>query len=434
MLQIIKKKRNGQILSKEEIRYVIDGVVDGSIPDYQLSAFLMAVYFQGMNDEETAWLTEAVTYSGDTVDLSGIEGIVVDKHSTGGVGDKTSLVICPLVAAAGVPIAKMSGRGLGHTGGTIDKLESFSGFSHELSTQRFIELVRQNNLALCGQSKNLVPADKRLYALRDVTATVKNQSLITASIMSKKFACGADAIVIDMKVGCGTYMKTITEAEELAETMLRTSRKMGRKLAVTLSAMDQPLGCAVGNALEVKEAIETLKGNGPDDLTELSLYLGSQMLVLGGKAASMDEARSRLMEIIRSGKAIEQFRSFIDHQGGNVAQVDHPNLLPKSGQVIEVRSNQAGFVLELSALSIGEASMILGAGRQNKDSKIDLGAGIILKKKVADSVTVGEVIAELHTDKVADIPAVEKMILDAFVLSTDLVKRPDIVIKSIGSL
>ncbi|NOY48412.1 MAG: pyrimidine-nucleoside phosphorylase [Chlorobi bacterium] len=398
MVELIIKKRNGLELSKEEYASIIDGFISGDIPDYQISAFLMAVYFKGLTSAETANLTDVMMRSGELIDLSEIKGIKVDKHSTGGVGDKTTLVLAPLVAAAGVPVAKMSGRGLGHTGGTLDKLESIKGLSVDMSRQEFIDKIKSHNIAICGQNANLVPADKKLYALRDVTGTVDNMSLISSSIMSKKLACGADAIVIDIKVGHGAFMKTLKEAEELAQTMIGIGSKMNRKVIAVITSMSEPLGYAVGNALEVQEAIDTLKGNGPEDLTELCLELGSHMLVLGQVAKSYDEGVDILKGLIKSGKAFDKFVEFVEAQGGDIKMVNQTELLPNAKFSYAYKSKEAGYINDLNALDIGLASVKLGAGRETKESALDYGAGIILKKKIGDYVNKEEVLAMLYSN------------------------------------
>lgn len=398
MVDLIEKKRDGFELSTEEIQYIVTGYTAGDIDDYQMSAFLMAVYFQNMTDRERADLTMAMAASGDQIDLSAIDGIKVDKHSTGGVGDTTTLVLGPLVAACGVPVAKMSGRGLGHTGGTIDKLEAIEGFHVELSTEDFIKQVNDIKVAVIGQSGNLTPADKKLYALRDVTATVNSIPLIASSIMSKKIAAGADAIVLDVKTGEGAFMKTAEDAEELAHAMVGIGNATGRKTMAIISDMSQPLGFAIGNALEVKEAIETLQGNGPEDLTELCLVLGSQMVVVGGKADDLDQARKMLEDVIDNGKALEVFRQFIKAQGGNPSVVDDVSLLPQAKFVKEVPAQQEGYVSFMEADEIGTAAMVLGAGRATKDSEIDLAVGIVLHKKVGDFVKKGEALATVYSN------------------------------------
>ncbi|EFR87193.1 pyrimidine-nucleoside phosphorylase [Listeria marthii] len=399
MVDIISKKRDGKALSTEEIQFFIDGYTNGEIPDYQASALAMAIFFQDMNDQERADLTMAMVGSGDTIDLSAIEGIKVDKHSTGGVGDTTTLVLAPLVAAVGVPVAKMSGRGLGHTGGTIDKLESIEGFHIELDKKDFINLVNRDKVAVIGQSGNLTPADKKMYALRDVTGTVNSIPLIASSIMSKKIAAGADAIVLDVKTGAGAFMKTDEDAENLANAMVRIGNNVGRNTMAVISDMSQPLGEAIGNALEVKEAIDTLKGQGPEDLTELVLVLGSQMVVLAKKAATLDEARAKLIEVIENGAALEKFKTFLSNQGGDASIVDHPEKLPQAKYQIEVPAKQSGFVSQIVADEIGIAAMILGAGRATKEDEINLAVGLMLRKKVGDPVKEGESLVTIFADQ-----------------------------------
>ena len=399
MVDIIEKKRDGKSLSKEEIEFFIKGYTNGDIPDYQASSLAMAIFFQDMNDEERAALTMAMVNSGDVIDLSKINGIKVDKHSTGGVGDTTTLVLAPLVAAVGVPVAKMSGRGLGHTGGTIDKLESIKGFHVEISEEDFIKLVNENQVAVIGQSGNLTPADKKLYALRDVTGTVNSIPLIASSIMSKKIAAGADAIVLDVKTGNGAFMKTLEDAEALAHAMVSIGNNVGRNTMAIISDMSQPLGRAIGNALELKEAIDTLNGKGPEDLTELVLTLGSQMVVLANRANTLEEARQLLNEAIENGSALEKFKTFLENQGGDVSVVDAPELLPTATYQIEYKAQSSGVVSELIANEIGVASMMLGAGRQTKEDEIDLSVGIVLNKKVGDVVKEGESLLTIHSNR-----------------------------------
>ncbi|MCI2934806.1 pyrimidine-nucleoside phosphorylase [Staphylococcus haemolyticus] len=399
MVDIIEKKRDGKSLSKEEIEFFIKGYTNGDIPDYQASSLAMAIFFQDMNDEERAALTMAMVNSGDVIDLSKINGIKVDKHSTGGVGDTTTLVLAPLVAAVGVPVAKMSGRGLGHTGGTIDKLESIKGFHVEISEEDFIKLVNENQVAVIGQSGNLTPADKKLYALRDVTGTVNSIPLIASSIMSKKIAAGADAIVLDVKTGNGAFMKTLEDAEALAHAMVSIGNNVGRNTMAIISDMSQPLGRAIGNALELKEAIDTLNGKGPEDLTELVLTLGSQMVVLANRAKTLEEARQLLNEAIENGSALEKFKTFLENQGGDASVVDAPELLPTATYQIEYKAQSSGVVSELIANEIGVASMMLGAGRQTKEDEIDLSVGIVLNKKVGDVVKEGESLLTIHSNR-----------------------------------
>ena len=399
MVDIIKKKRDGQELTTAEINFFIEGYTKGEIPDYQASALAMAIYFQDMNDRERADLTRAMVESGDTIDLSAIDGVKVDKHSTGGVGDTTTLVLAPLVASLGVPVAKMSGRGLGHTGGTIDKLESIAGFHVELTRKQFIDLVNRDKVAVIGQSGNLTPADKKLYALRDVTGTVNSIPLIASSIMSKKIAAGADAIVLDVKTGDGAFMKTQEDAEELAHAMVRIGNHVGRKTIAIISDMSQPLGFAIGNALEVKEAIETLQGKGPKDLTELVLTLGSQMVILAGKAKTSEEAKEMLLDAIHSGKALAKFKEFLANQGGDASIVDDLTKLPQAKYKIELPAKQSGYISRMVADEIGVASMILGAGRATKEDVIDLAVGLVLHKKVGDKVEEGESILTIYSNR-----------------------------------
>ncbi|ECB9670484.1 pyrimidine-nucleoside phosphorylase [Listeria monocytogenes] len=411
MVDIISKKRDGKALSTEEIQFFIDGYTNGEIPDYQASALAMAIFFQDMNDQERADLTMAMVGSGDTIDLSAIEGIKVDKHSTGGVGDTTTLVLAPLVAAVGVPVAKMSGRGLGHTGGTIDKLESIEGFHIELDKKDFIDLVNRDKVAVIGQSGNLTPADKKMYALRDVTGTVNSIPLIASSIMSKKIAAGADAIVLDVKTGAGAFMKTDEDAENLAHAMVRIGNNVGRNTMAVISDMSQPLGEAIGNALEVKEAIDTLKGQGPEDLTELVLVLGSQMVVLAKQAETLDEARAKLIEVIENGAALEKFKTFLSNQGGDANIVDHPEKLPQAKYQIEVPAKSSGFVSQIVADEIGIAAMILGAGRATKEDEINLAVGLMLRKKVGDAVKEGESLVTIFADQ-EDVESVKAKIYE----------------------
>lgn len=399
MVDIIEKKRDGQELTTAEINFFIEGYTKGEIPDYQASALAMAIYFQDMNDRERADLTRAMVESGDTIDLSAIDGVKVDKHSTGGVGDTTTLVLAPLVASLGVPVAKMSGRGLGHTGGTIDKLESIAGFHVELTREQFIDLVNRDKVAVIGQSGNLTPADKKLYALRDVTGTVNSIPLIASSIMSKKIAAGADAIVLDVKTGDGAFMKTQEDAEELAHAMVRIGNHVGRKTIAIISDMSQPLGFAIGNALEVKEAIETLQGKGPKDLTELVLTLGSQMVILAGKAKTSEEAKKMLLDAIHSGKALAKFKEFLANQGGDASIVDDLTKLPQAKYKIELPAKQSGYISRMVADEIGVASMILGAGRATKEDVIDLAVGLVLHKKVGDKVEEGESILTIYSNR-----------------------------------
>lgn len=407
MVDIITKKRDGYALSPEEIRFFIEGYVSGSIPDYQASALAMAIYFKDMTDVEIAELTRAMIDSGETVDLSAITGVKVDKHSTGGVGDTTTLVLAPLVASVGVPVAKMSGRGLGFTGGTIDKLESIAGFSVEMTSDHFVQLVNRDQIAVIGQTGDLVPADKKLYALRDVSGSVESIPLIASSIMSKKIAAGADAIVLEVTCGSGAFMKKEEDAIRLAETMVQIGTHVGRKTAAVITDMSQPLGFAIGNALEVKEAIDTLQGHGPNDLEELVFALGSRMVLLAGKAENLEDARGQLEEALAQGKAFAKFKQFIENQGGDPAIADHPERLPRAKYQIDLLAKESGVVAELKADQIGLAAMLLGAGRATKEDSINHAAGIVLCKKVGDQVAKGEPLLTIHSDS-KDVSRIEE--------------------------
>lgn len=430
MVDLIEKKRDRKELTREEIQFIVKGFTDGDIPDYQMSALSMAIFFNGMTEQERADLTMSMVDSGDVIDLSAIEGIKVDKHSTGGVGDTTTLVLAPSVAAVGVPVAKMSGRGLGHTGGTIDKLEAISGFDVEISKQEFIDLVNKNKVAVVGQTGNLTPADKKLYALRDVTATVNSIPLIASSIMSKKIAAGADAIVLDVKTGAGAFMKSLDEAKELAQAMVNIGNNVGRNTMAVISDMSQPLGYAIGNALEVKEAIDTLQGKGPKDLEELCLTLGSYMVLLAEKAESLTEARQKLEEVIANGKALEAFKVFLESQGGDGSLVDDPTKLPQAKHIVEVEAKTDGYVSEIIADSIGTAAMWLGAGRATKESEIDLAVGLVLQKKIGDYVKAGESLVTIHSNT-EDIAKVKERIYESIKLSEEAVEAPPLVYDTI---
>jgi len=416
MIDLIQKKKQGEELTQNEIDFIVQGYTKGEIPDYQVSAFLMAVCFKGMNKEETANLTLALVDSGDKVDLSTIEGIKVDKHSTGGVGDKISLIVVPLVACVGIPVAKMSGRGLGHTGGTIDKLEAIEGFRTDLDSSEFISNVNTYKMAIVGQSANLTPADKKLYALRDVTATVDSIPLIASSVMSKKIASGADAIVLDVKVGSGAFVKSIKEARELAETMVAIGKSLNRKTIAVITDMSQPLGHEVGNANEVKEAIDVLNNKGPEDETTVALTIASYMAVLGGAFPNFDLAYNELKQIIQSGKAIEKLKDLIRIQGGNPDIVDNPDKLPQAKYHIEVKSLNDGYVESINAESIGISAMLLGAGRKTKEDSIDYSAGITMVKKVGDKTNKYDTLCVLHTNLEKHDEA-ERVALKAFKVS-----------------
>lgn len=408
MYDIIKKKRDGFELSTQEINYFIENYTNGSIPDYQSSALLMAIYFNKMSKRETLDLTRAMINSGETVDLSNINGIKVDKHSTGGVGDKTTIALGPMIAACGVPFVKMSGRGLGHTGGTLDKLESIKGFQVELSAEDFYKAANSINIAIISQTANITPADKKLYSLRDVTATVENISLIASSIMSKKLAIGSDAIVLDVKVGSGAFMKDLDDALLLAEEMVDLGSSFGRETVAIVTNMDEPLGYAVGNALEVKEAIETLKGHGPKDFYELCLVLGTKLLMLAKRCKEETEARKLLVDVIESGKAYNKLLELVKFQGGDERYIENIDLLPKAKHIIEVKCNKKGYIRSIDAERIGKSSLTLGAGRETKDSVIDLSAGIELRVKVDDQVDKDDTLAYVHGNNIDQVNEVAK--------------------------
>ena len=427
MYDLIMKKRNGDSLNEEEIRFMIQNYTKGDIPDYQMSAMMMAIYFQGMNEEETLHLTMEMAKSGDMLNLSSIHGIKVDKHSTGGVGDKTSLALAPMVAACGIPVAKMSGRGLGHTGGTIDKLESFPGFSTSIETEQFIHQVNDIGIAIMGQTKDLAPADKKLYALRDVTATVDNMSLIASSIMSKKLASGADAIVLDVKTGSGAFMKKEEDSFALAKEMVRIGSGAGRVTTAVISDMDQPLGLAVGNALEVREAIETLMGKGPEDFVELCLTLGAEMVVAGGKAKDRDEARIMLQEKIDDGSALNKLAAFVEAQGGDSSFVYHPEKLEIASLVREIKADTTGWITGIVCDEVGICSLILGGGRETKESEIDLSVGILLKKKIGDKVAKGDTLAVLYANDETKAKEAERRYLKACRIGDTPVEKPSLI-------
>ena len=427
MYDIIMKKRNGGELTDEEIRFFIEGYTKGEIPDYQVSSLMMAIFFQKMTAKETLTLTLAMADSGEKLDLSAIKGIKVDKHSTGGVGDKTSLALTPIVASLGVPVAKMSGRGLGHTGGTIDKLESFEGFSTSISNETFINNVNSIGIAIMGQTADLAPADKKLYALRDVTATVDNMSLIASSIMSKKLAAGADAIVLDVKTGSGAFMKSEEDSFALAREMVEIGRNAGRKMSAVISDMDQPLGNAVGNAIEVIEAIDTLNGKGPADFTELVYTLGAQMLINGEVAPDVPTARKMIADTVASGKALEKLAEFVKAQGGNEAAVYDTSLLKLAEHCIEVKAPESGYVSHIDCDEIGICSLILGGGRETKESVIDLSVGILLEKKVGDYADAGQTIAKIYANDLKKAEVAIDRFLKAYHFSNEEVKAPALI-------
>lgn len=427
MYDIIEHKKRGLVLTKEEIDFFITQYTKGEIPDYQVSALMMAIYFQGMSLEETSHLTMAMAHSGDMIDLSPIEGVKVDKHSTGGVGDKTTIALAPIVAAAGGKVAKMSGRGLGHTGGTIDKLESFEGFKVEIPEESFFDQVNKHHIAVVGQSGELAPADKKLYALRDVTATVDQMSLIASSIMSKKIASGADAICLDVKCGSGAFMKNLKDAEGLAKAMVEIGNHVGRQTMAVVSDMNQPLGHAVGNALEVIEAIETLKGNGPEDFTELTKTLAAHMLVLGKVCTSLEEAMVKVDEVISSGLALAKLQEWVALQGGNAEAVLDYSLLPTAPYKKDIYLNEEGFVKAIEAETVGKAALVLGAGRETKVSVIDLSVGLIIHKKIGDYVAKDEAIATIYYSDETKFEAAKELLLSAYGLTDVAVEKSPLI-------
>lgn len=432
MVDLIQKKKQGNELTENEINFIVQGYTEGDIPDYQISAFLMAVCFQGMSKEETANLTLALVNSGDRIDLSEIDGIIVDKHSTGGVGDKISLIVVPLVACVGVPVAKMSGRGLGHTGGTIDKLEAIEGFRTDLSRDEFMSNLNTYKMAIAGQSANLTPADKKLYALRDVTATVDSIPLIASSVMSKKIASGADAIVLDVKMGSGAFVKTLEQARELAETMVEIGKSLNRKTIAIITDMSQPLGHEVGNANEVKEAIEVLNNKGAEDETKVALIIASYMAVLGEAYVDFESAYKALEKIIESGQAIEKLKELIRIQGGNPEVVDNPDKLPQARYHIEVKSPYSGYVESIDTEHIGISAMLLGAGRKTKEDHIDYSAGITMVKKIGDQINFGETLCVLHTN-IEKYHEAQKVAMEAFKIDSRKPQKNPYVYEIIGS-
>lgn len=425
MVDLIEKKRDGNELSTKEIEYIITKYTNGEIPDYQISALLMAIFYQDMTDREITDLTLAIAHSGDVIDLSPLDGIKVDKHSTGGVGDTTTLILAPLVASVGVTVAKMSGRGLGYTGGTLDKLEAIPGFQIELSDEAFIRIVNESKVAVIGQSGNLAPADKKLYALRDVTATVDSIPLIASSIMSKKIAAGADAIVLDVTTGDGAFMKNIEDARRLAKTMTSIGKLAHRQTVAVISDMSEPLGEAIGNSLEVVEAIETLNGNGPEDLLEMCYALGSQMVVLANQAATIEEARSLLQEALESGKALDKFKEMIRNQGGDDSIVDQPERLLTAKYVVELPAKSSGIVSKLVANELGIAAMMLGAGRKTKEDDIDHAVGLKLNKKIGDPVKEGESLLTIYSNT-KEISSVQELLYQNIHIS-DSAEKPTLI-------
>ena len=427
MYDIITKKKIGQTLTTEEIDYFVQGFTDGTIPDYQASALLMAICLKLMDNRETADLTRSMMNSGDVLDLQNIPGLKVDKHSTGGVGDKTTLVLAPMLAACGLTVAKMSGRALGHTGGTIDKLESIPGFNTSLSEEEFFKNIREHNIVVAGQTKDIAPADKKLYALRDVTATVDNMSLIASSIMSKKLASGANAIVLDVKTGSGSFAGSYENALDLAHKMVSIGKNMDKKICAVISDMNQPLGYAVGNALEVKEAIETLKGNGPKDLIELCITLGSALLCVAGSCGDKTQAEEMLKESLTSGSAYEKFKEFVGAQGGDINTIDDIALLPQAEYSIEVASDESGYVSSIQCEQVGMASLISGAGREVKDAPVDPGAGLIVYKKIGDKVAQGEALAVIYSSDKNKLSQAATRLKEAYTIDTEKVTPPALI-------
>lgn len=423
MYDLIMKKRNGLFLTKEEIAFMVQGFTKGEIPDYQMSAMMMAIYFQGMNEEETLNLTMSMANSGELLDLSAIKGVKCDKHSTGGVGDKVSLILGPMAAAAGIPVAKMSGRGLGHTGGTIDKLESIPGFRTAMEQEEFIRQVNDIGIALVGQTAHLAPADKKIYALRDVTATVDNLSLIASSIMSKKLAAGADTIILDVKCGNGAFMKTLEAAKALARTMVKIGNGAGRKTIAILSDMNEPLGYAVGNALEVVEAIEVLQGRGEENLTHLCITLGAYMLYGTGLVKTVEQGREEMTTVLENGSAYEKFLAFIKAQGGDISLLQNPKSLIAATYQEEIFSPADGYVAEIMAEEVGMAALMLGAGRETKESQLDYSAGFRLTKKTGDTVKKGECLAIAYANDSKKLSAAKERFLGAYRFSKVLPEK-----------
>ena len=424
MVDIITKKRDGGILTREEISFFVNGYVENKIPDYQISALMMAILFKGMNKEEIVNLTDIMEHSGDTMDLSKIKGIKVDKHSTGGVGDKTSIALGPMVAACGAKLAKMSGRGLGHTGGTLDKLESIPGMKVFIDEEQFFKQVNDIGIAIVGQTSKLVPADKKMYALRDVTGTVESLPLIASSIMSKKLASGSDCILLDVKFGNGAFMKTFEDAKKLALTMCEIGNALNRDTRAVLTDMSQPLGLAIGNALEVKEAIDTLNGHGPKDFEELCLQSGAIMLEQAKIVKNEEEGRQKLIEVIHNGKALEKLCEMVKYQGGDESYILHPEKFELAKHIIPIISNKDGYIKQIVALKIGESSMKLGGGRETFEDVIDMAAGIVLNKKVGDKVNVGDILCYAHTNK-ENVGDILNEIHEAFEIVDEVVSKPN---------
>lgn len=431
MYDIIAKKKHGQVITDAEFDFFINGYINDEIPEYQVSALLMAIYFQGLNREETVALTHKIMHSGDVIDLSAIDGIKVDKHSSGGVGDTTTLVLAPLVASCGVPVAKMSGRGLGHTGGTLDKLEAIEGFDIFRTIDEFVNQVNTNKVSVIGQTKNIAPADKKLYALRDVTATVDNIGLIAASIMSKKLAAGSDKIVLDVKVGSGAFIKTLDGAIELAQVMVNIGTDMGRETVAIITDMEQPLGHAIGNAIEVKEAIDTLKMKGPEDLTELCITFASTMVHLGGGEESFEDAKALVLKNLENGHALKKLEEFVQAQGGNPINISSPDTLPKAQEEVDIIAQKSGYIHDIQSDSIGIAAMILGAGRETMSDKIDMGAGIYFYKKIGDSIEAGEVIGKILTDRHHKIKEANRIVEEALTIDDQAIEKRKLILAKV---
>lgn len=430
MIDIIEKKRDGLVLSKEEIEFFVNGYVKSEIPDYQVSALLMAIYLNGLNESETSLLTACMAHSGDIMDLSEIDGIKVDKHSTGGVGDKTTFIISPIVASLGVPVAKMSGRGLGHTGGTIDKLESIPHMRTSLTHEEFLNTVKKVGFSIIGQSGNIVPADKKLYALRDVTGTVDSMQLIAASVMSKKIAAGADCILLDVKTGSGAFMKTLDDSVKLAKTMVNIAKSVGKKAVALITNMDRPLGKAIGNSLEIIEACDTLKGKGPRDLTEISIELAANMLNLAGKG-SLEVCRGKAREVIKNGKAFDKFKEMVHAQGGDVSVLDNSDAFPKAKVEYTVKAKKSGFIHKFDTEKVGIASVILGAGRETKESKVDFTAGIILEKTIGDFVEKDEPLAKFYSSEISKCKDAEDLFNQALKISEEEVNFSPLILSRV---
>jgi len=430
-VDIIQKKRQGEELSREEIEFLVLGFTRGEVPDYQMAAWLMAVVWRGMSERETVDLTLTMARSGDMLDLSSIAPVIVDKHSTGGVGDKTTLVVAPLVACLGLPVGKMSGRGLGFSGGTLDKLESIPGFNVNFTREQFMALLKQHGIVLAGQSADLAPADGKMYALRDVTATVESLPLIASSVMSKKIAAGANAIVLDVKTGAGAFMKTEADAVALAEIMVKIGRGVGRKVSAVISDMEQPLGYAVGNALEVAEAIVTLQGHGPADFAEHCIVVAAEMLLLAGKCTTVEAGRTMLQEAIASGRAIAKFREWVRAQGGDERVVDDITIMPQARLVCELESPQAGYIAAINAMQVGMATVALGAGRQKKGEPIDHAVGVVLHKKVGERVAAGEPLLTIYANDEQQLAEARDRLLTAYQWSNTPVRPAPLIRKVI---